>query len=180
MATTSSMNEFILHWGEMGARWGINRTVAQVHALLYLSEDPLTAEEIADTLVVARSNVSTSLRELQNWDLVHVVPRLGDRRDRFHTTHDVWQLFLTVLDQRVEREILPTITLLRRCAASARAEKPAQPAVTQRILAMQSFLEEGHTWYQNMRALPVSVLRTLMHIGPGITRLLPGRKRKAA
>jgi len=180
MAITPSMNEFILHWGEMGARWGINRTVAQVHALLYLSDDPLTAEEISDTLAVARSNVSTSLRELQNWDLVHAVPRLGDRRDRFHTTHDVWQLFLTVIDQRVEREVLPTLAVLRRCAANARSEKPAHPSVTQRILAMQAFFEEGHTWYRNMRALPVAMLRTLMHIGPGITRLLPERKRRIA
>ena len=172
------MNEFILHWGEMGTRWGINRTVAQVHALLYLSEDPLTAEEIADTLAVARSNVSTSLRELQNWDLVHVVPRLGDRRDRFHTTHDVWQLFLTVIDQRVEREIVPTLALLRRCAANARAERPAHPTVAKRIIAMQDFFEESHGWYQNMKALPVSTLRALMHVGTGITRLLPGRKRK--
>jgi DNA-binding transcriptional regulator GbsR (MarR family) len=180
MAITASISEFILHWGEMGTRWGINRTVAQVHALLYLSDGPLTAEEIADTLSVARSNVSTSLRELQNWQLVHVVPRLGERRDRFHTTHDVWQLFLTVLDQRVEREILPTIALLRRCAANARAEKPANPSVTQRIVSMQAFLEEGHTWYRNMRALPVAMLKGLMHIGPGVTRLLPGGKKKVA
>jgi DNA-binding transcriptional regulator GbsR (MarR family) len=180
MAITPSMNEFILHWGEMGTRWGINRTVAQVHALLYLSEEPLTAEEIADTLAVARSNVSTSLRELQNWQLVHAVPRLGDRRDRFHTTHDVWQLFLTVLDQRVEREILPTLAVLERCAAGARAERPQNSGVTQRILAMQAFLEEGHSWYRTMRALPVVTLRALMHIGPGITRLLPGKKRKVA
>jgi len=180
MAITPSMNEFILHWGEMGTRWGINRTVAQVHALLYLSDDPLTAEEISDTLAVARSNVSTSLRELQNWDLVHAVPRLGDRRDRFHTTHDVWQLFLTVIDQRVEREILPTLALLRRCAANARAERPAQPSVTQRITTMQDFFEESHSWYQNMKSLPISTLRALMRIGPGIARLLPGRKRKTA
>jgi DNA-binding transcriptional regulator GbsR (MarR family) len=178
MAITPSMNEFILHWGEMGARWGINRTVAQVHALLYLSDNPLTAEEIADTLAVARSNVSTSLRELQNWELVYVVPRLGDRRDRFHTTHDVWQLFLTVLDRRVEREILPTLALLRRCAAGARTEKPAHSSVAERIVAMQAFFEEGHGWYRNMRALPVATLRALMHIGPGIARLVPGRKRK--
>jgi len=180
MAITPSMNEFILHWGEMGTRWGVNRTVAQVHALLYLSSEPLTAEEIADTLAVARSNVSTSLRELQNWGLVYAVPRLGDRRDRFHTTHDVWQLFLTVIDQRVEREILPTLTVLRRCAANARSEKPAQESVTQRIVAMRAFLEEGHSWYQTMKALPAGTLRALMRIGPGITRLLPGRKRKAA
>src|ERR1700734_1524784 len=98
MILSDSSRQFILHWGEMGARWGVNRTVAQVHALLYLSPEPLTAEEIADSLSVARSNVSTSLKELQNWNLVQIDSRMGDRRDYFHTTSDVWTLFLTVVE----------------------------------------------------------------------------------
>src|ERR1700760_2287174 len=102
MTLTASTKEFILHWGEMGSRWGVNRTVAQVHALLYLSPEPLTAEDIAESLSVARSNVSTSLRELQNWQLVKATQQLGDRRDFFSTSHDVWELFLTVIQQRVE------------------------------------------------------------------------------
>src|SRR5438477_6786852 len=89
--------KFILHWGEMGTRWGINRTVAQVHALLYVSPRALNAEEIAGTLLVARSNVSTSLKELQNWGLVKVVRVLGDRRDHFATFEDVWQMFRVVM-----------------------------------------------------------------------------------
>src|SRR5215472_16052815 len=144
MALGDSARQFILHWGEMGTRWGVNRTVAQVHALLYLSPQPLTAEEIADLLSVARSNVSTSLRELQNWNLVQIESRMGDRRDFFRTSADVWTLFLTVVEQRVEREILPTMTMLRGCIAQAQAERPAQPAVIARIAAMQSFLEELH------------------------------------
>src|SRR5215469_12754135 len=100
MELTPSIQEFILHWGEMGTRWGVNRTVAQVHALLYLSPEPLTAEEISEALSVARSNVSTSLKELQNWSLVHVESRIGDRRDFFRTYGDVWTLFLTVVEQR--------------------------------------------------------------------------------
>src|SRR3974377_2044781 len=111
MELAPSIQQFILHWGEMGTRWGVNRTVAQVHALLYLSPEPLTAEEIAETLSVARSNVSTSLKELQNWNLVQVDSRMGDRRDYFHSSSDVWTLFLTVVEQRVEREIVPTMNM---------------------------------------------------------------------
>ena len=122
MVLTKVTREFILHWGEMGTRWGVNRTVAQVHALLYLSAEPLTAEDISEALSVARSNVSTSLRELQNWQLVHCAHQMGDRRDFFSTSHDVWRLFLTVLQQRVEREIEPTIAALGRLATEARGD----------------------------------------------------------
>jgi DNA-binding transcriptional regulator GbsR (MarR family) len=175
MALSKSANEFILHWGEMGSRWGVNRTVAQVHALLYLSPDPLTAEDIAEALSVARSNVSTSLRELQNWELVQATHRMGDRRDFFSTSHDVWQLFLTVLRQRVEREIEPTIAALGRLAAEARAEK--QPQVTARIAAMHAFLEEMHGWYQQMSKLPPSTLRSMVSLGAGVTKWLPGQRK---
>src|SRR5438876_778835 len=105
---------FILHWGEMGARWGINRTVAQVHALLHLSDHPLPADRIAEALGVARSNISTSLRELQGWGIVRAVHILGDRRVHFESTADVWELFRTILDQRKRREIDPTVDMLRR------------------------------------------------------------------
>jgi DNA-binding transcriptional regulator GbsR (MarR family) len=175
MELTDSMKTFILHWGEMGSRWGVNRTVAQVHALLYLSSEPLTADEIVETLAVARSNVSTSLRELQTWNLIEVVTSMGDRRDRFRTSHDVWQLFLTVIEQRVEREIVPTLTVLRRCEADALRERPAQPEVAARIAAMAGFLDETHGWYQKIKTLPPATLRSLMRFGTGITRLLPVR-----
>src|ERR1700722_19783787 len=102
MILTNATKQFILHWGEMGARWGVNRTVAQVHALLYLSPESLTAEDISDTLSVARSNVSTSLKELQNWDLVEIDSRIGDRRYFFRPSADFWTLCLTVVEQRVE------------------------------------------------------------------------------
>src|ERR1700677_2995176 len=128
MTLSNSARAFILHWGEMGSRWGVNRTVAQVHALLYLSPEPLTAEDIAEALSVARSNVSTSLKELQNWNLVQVDSRIGDRRDFFQTSADVWTLFLTVVEQRVEREIVPTLATLRSCAVARRAARPAQAA----------------------------------------------------
>jgi DNA-binding transcriptional regulator GbsR (MarR family) len=172
---SNAAREFILHWGEMGSRWGVNRTIAQVHALLYLAPEPLTAEDIADVLSVARSNVSTSLRELQNWQLVQVTNELGDRRDFFSTSQDVWQLFLTVIQQRVEREIEPTIAALSRLAAEARAEK--QPEVTARIAAMHAFLQEMHGWYEQMAKLPPSALRSLMSLGTGVTKWLPGQRK---
>jgi DNA-binding transcriptional regulator GbsR (MarR family) len=176
MTLTDSARQFILHWGEMGTRWGVNRTVAQVHALLYLSPEPLTAEDIADTLSVARSNVSTSLKELHNWNLVQIDSRIGDRRDFFRTSADVWTLFLTVVDQRVEREILPTLAMLRRCAAEAKAERP--PTTVTRIGAMQTFLEDLHEWYLQIKKLPPSSLRSLLRIGSGITRILPKTQRR--
>ncbi len=179
MTLSNTAREFILHWGEMGSRWGVNRTVAQVHALLYLSPEPLTAEDIAEVLFVARSNVSTSLRELQNWQLVQATHKMGDRRDFFSTSHDVWQLFLTVIHQRVEREIEPTIAALGKLAVEARAEK--QPEVTARIVGMHAFLVEMHGWYQQMAKLPPTTLRSLVNVGAGITKWLPGgRKSKGA
>src|SRR3989454_3110058 len=114
---TPVAQKFILHWGEMGTRWGINRTVAQVHALLYLSPKPLNAEEISETLGVARSNVSTSLRELQTWGIVRVVHVFGDRRDHFESMKDVWEMFQVVLQERKRREIDPTLALLRHSVA---------------------------------------------------------------
>jgi DNA-binding transcriptional regulator GbsR (MarR family) len=174
---TNVGREFILHWGEMGSRWGVNRTVAQVHALLYLSNEPLTAEDIAEALSVARSNVSTSLRELQNWELVKATHQMGDRRDFFSTSHDVWELFLTVVRERVEREIQPTIAALARLEKEARGEK--RPEVTERIAVMHAFLQEMHGWYRQMAVLPPSTLRSLIHVGAGITKWLPGgRKHK--
>src|SRR2546427_375493 len=116
------VQKFILHWGEMSTRWGINRTVAQIHALLYISPQPLHAEEIADTLNVARSNVSTSLRELQGWRIVKLVHVLGDKRDHFETMKDVWEMFRIVMDERKRREIDPTIALLEECLAEVRQE----------------------------------------------------------
>jgi DNA-binding transcriptional regulator GbsR (MarR family) len=178
MKLTDSTKQFILHWGEMGTRWGVNRTVAQVHALLYLSPESLTAEDIAETLSVARSNVSTSLKELQNWNLVQIDSRIGDRRDYFQTSSDVWALFLTVVEQRVEREIVPTLTMLRHCAIEVQAERPSQPTVTARITAMQAFLEELHGWYSQIRKLPPASLRSLIGIGSGITRILPKVRRR--
>jgi DNA-binding transcriptional regulator GbsR (MarR family) len=178
MELTGATRDFVLHWGEMGTRWGVNRTVAQVHALLYLSPEPLTAEEIAEKLAVARSNVSTSLKELQNWNLAHVTHRIGDRRDHFQTSHDVWELFMTVIEQRVEREIEPTLALLHRCTAEAQAGRAAQTETATRIRALMEFMQEMHDWYSEMKKLPPGTLRSLLRTGAGITRLLPISRKK--
>jgi len=177
MEMTKSMHEFILHWGEMGGRWGVNRTVAQVHALLYLSLEPLTAEEIAETLSAARSNVSTSLRELQNWQLITVQHQMGDRRDFFTTSTDVWALFLTVVDQRIQREIVPTLAALDRMAAEMRMEKSQQYEVSTRIQNLQTFLKDLHGWYLQVKTLPPSTLRSLIALGGGVARWLPAGKK---
>src|SRR6478736_7678520 len=122
---TPTMQKFILHWGEMGWRWGINRSVAQVHALLMLSPKPLAADEICESLDVARSNVSTSLKELQGWGLIRVVHEFGDRREHFETLKDVWEMFLIILRARKKRELDPTLAALRECATEAEGLSPA-------------------------------------------------------
>src|SRR3954464_38316 len=136
---TPVMQKFILHWGEMGTRWGINRTVAQIHALLYLSPRPLNAEEIATTLGVARSNVSNSIKELQNWGIVRITHVMGDRRDHFESMKDVWEMFRVILDERKKREPPPTLHLLRELSKEAKKPGAAEPIVRERLDSMLSF-----------------------------------------
>src|ERR1043165_3977662 len=133
MKLTPVMKRFVLHWGEMGGRWGINRSVAQVHALLMMSPKPLPADEIGETLEVARSNVSTSLKELQGWGLVRVVHVFGDRREHFETLRDVWEMFLVVMRERKKRELDPTLVTLRECAKEAKAGKAEPEHAVRRI-----------------------------------------------
>ena len=152
MQLSPVMERFVMHWGEMGSRWGVNRTVAQIHALLFLSERPLHAEEIAETLGVARSNVSTSLKELQSWELVHVVHMKGDRRDHFEAQHDVREVFRTVAEGRKRREIDPTLTVLRDCVTEAGKETPQ--VVRTRIKDTLDFMELMASLFTEVKALP--------------------------
>lgn len=169
MKLSAVQQRFILHWGEMGARWGVNRTVAQIHALLYLASEPLHAETITETLSVARSNVSTSLRELQGWGIVRVVHVFGDRRDHFETESDVWTLFRTILDERKRREIDPTIATLRECLADGEAESPA---VRRKLADMLELFELSSRWYQAVGRLPKSVLVTILKMGDELPKKL--------
>jgi len=152
MKLTPVMEKFVLHWGEMGSRWGVNRTVAQIHALLFLSEAPLTAETIAEVLQVARSNVSTSLRELQSWKLVRIVHVIGDRRDHFEAHHDVHEIFRVVVEERKKREIDPTLTVLRACVTEAGKETPQ--GVRDRMADTLEFMELLGSVYEEVKQLP--------------------------
>ena len=151
--------KFILHWGEMGTRWGINRTVAQTHALLYLSPKPLHAEDIAGTLSVARSNVSTSLRELQSWGIVRVTHVLGDRRDHFESMSDVWEMFRVIIEERKRRETDPTLAMLRSSVEELEAAPKADAHVKQRLGAMLDFFESMTSLYEEVRRIPPPAIR---------------------
>lgn len=172
MRLTPVMERYVLHWGEMGARWGVNRSVAQIHALLYLSPRPLTAEEIADTLTLARSNVSTSLRELQGWGLVNLTHLMGDRRDHFEARTDLWQMLMTIVEERKRREVDPTLTMLRQCVLEAAEDKETEPAIKARIETMLGFLETLANWYVQMRSLPTSTLVALMKMGAKVAKVV--------
>lgn len=169
---TPVTKKFVLHWGEMGTRWGINRTVAQIHALLYLSERPLTAEEITETLGVARSNVSNSLKELQNWGIVRVSHVMGDRRDHFESLTDVWEMFQIVLDERKRREIDPTLLLLDDCLNEAKASRRSEAHAVQRIEAMKEFFETTSRWYADLRKLPTGAVVKFVKMGGRLRKLL--------
>ncbi len=176
MALTPVEQKFILHWGEMGTRWGINRTVAQIHALLFLSPKPLHAEEIAATLTVARSNVSNSLRELQGWGVVRVAHVLGDRRDHFESLKDVWEMFRIVCQERKRRELDPTLRVLHECvddlqqADVARAPRSRSPEGTppsytrEKLEDMLEFLTITSSLFDEVVRLPPSTLKGMARL----------------
>jgi DNA-binding transcriptional regulator GbsR (MarR family) len=161
----------VLHWGEMGARWGVSRTVAQIHALLYLLGRPLHAEAIAAHLQVARSNVSGSLRELQNWGLVRVVHLAGDRRDHFLAEQDPWELARIVARERKAREIDPTLAFLRGCV-TAKEFAREDPGMQKRLRDMLALLEAGAAWGDDLLKLDTGVLRKLLRLGARVQALL--------
>ena len=172
MQMTPAVEKYVLHWGEMGTRWGTNRTVAQIQALLYLSPKPLRADEIVDLLSVARSNVSTSIRELQSYRLVSMTHVLGDRRDYFESLHDVWELFRVIIEQRKQREMDPTLTMLKSCVAEVEQEKETDPITKERIRNMLEFVNSTSTWYEEISGVPTSTLTKLMALGKRITKFV--------
>jgi DNA-binding transcriptional regulator GbsR (MarR family) len=181
MPTLTPVTEkFILHWGEMGTRWGINRTVAQVDALLFISPKPLNAEEIAETLSVARSNVSTSLRELQGWGIVRVVHVLGDRRDHFESLKDVWEIFRIVAEERKRREIDPTIRVLRECVdeLDAKSAGESDKYTRQRLESMLEFLTAMTGLFEEAVRMPASALRGIAKLRGKLSALLGASRQK--
>jgi DNA-binding transcriptional regulator GbsR (MarR family) len=172
MTLSAIQQKFVLHWGEMGTRWGINRTVAQIHALLFLAPQPLHAEEIAETLGVARSNVSTSLRELQGWGIVKVVHQLGDRRDHFESLKDVWEMFRIIVDERKKREADPTLAMLREAVRDAKPPGAADAYTRKRLADMLEFFESATRWCEQTRKLPTPAVVRMVKMGDKLTRML--------
>lgn len=168
-----ALERFILYWGDMGGAWGVNRSVSQIHALLYVSERPLTAEEIAETLGLARSNVSNSLRELQGWDLIRRVPIRGDRRDHYEAEADVWEMVSRIAAGRKERELDPALAALRRCVAEARSDARVPGEAIRRLEALLGFTEEVDRWYAQMLAVPRTKLAAVIRMGTRVIELLP-------
>ena len=164
--------KFILHWGQMGTCWGINRTVAQIHALLFSSPRPLNAEDIVQALGVARSNVSNSLKELQGWGIVKRVPVMGDSRDHFQSLKDVWEMFRVVLDERKKREFDPTERLLRDCIAEAQKDNVTDEYTQQKLRELAEFFATTASWYEQARQWPTSVLTKFLRGGDKIRKLL--------
>jgi len=164
--------KFILHWGEMGTRWGINRTVAQIHALLFLSPKPLNADDILQGLGVARSNVSNSLKELQGWGIVKRVHVMGDSRDHFESLKDVWEMFRVVMDERKKREFDPTERLLRECIAEAERDKETDEYTEQKLRELVDFFETTSAWYGQVRQWPTGALTKFVRVGDKIRKLL--------
>ncbi|MGB9431112.1 MAG: GbsR/MarR family transcriptional regulator, partial [Candidatus Acidiferrum sp.] len=178
-ALTPVAQKFILHWGEMGTKWGINRTVAQVHALLFLSPKPVPADEIAETLSVARSNVSTSLRELQGWGIVRVVHVLGDRRDHFETFKDVWEIFRTVSEERKRREIDPTLRVLGECVQELKPNAQSDAYTRERLESMLEFLTIMTGLFDEVLHMPVGALKGVGKLRGKVITLLGTEKKKA-
>jgi DNA-binding transcriptional regulator GbsR (MarR family) len=175
-----AIERFVLHWGEMGGQWGVNRSVSQIHALLYLSERPMTADEIADTLGLARSNVSNSIKELLAWNLIRRVPLRGERREHFEAETDVWEVFLRIAQGRKEREIDPAVAVLKTCAADADRDPAVHAAARERLKAMLAFLEMMERFYTQMLRVPKPQIANAIRLGAKVLNFLPGAKKKQA
>jgi DNA-binding transcriptional regulator GbsR (MarR family) len=168
---TPLAQKFILHFGEMGSRWGINRTVGQMYALLYVLGKPLNADEIAEHLQFSRSNVSMGLKELQSWRLVKLLHQPGDRREYFEPPKDVWDIFKALLEERRRREVEPTLSMLR----DALLETPSTEAdivAQQRMRAMYELIELSSSWFDDVQRLSPETLTSLMKMGSTVGKLL--------
>ena len=172
------VERFILHWGDMGDEWGVNRSVSQIHGLLYLAEAPMTADDIADTLGMARSNVSNSIKELLSWNLIRRVPILGDRRDHFEAETDIWEVAARIAAGRKAREIDPAVAALKFCVAAANGDAKVHPVARKRLKDMLEFVETLEGWYAQMLTVPKSKLAGLIRLGTRIVNLMPGGKAK--
>jgi len=170
------LEAFVLQWGDLGGQWGVNRSISQIHALLYLAEKPLTAEDIAETLSMARSNVSNSLKELLAWNLIRRVPVRQDRRDHYEAETDVWEIAARIAAGRKQREIDPALTALRGCIAAAEDDPKISSVARQRLQAMLDFTAALDRWYGQMLSIPQGKRDMLLKLGAKIAAFLPGGK----
>ncbi|KQP55261.1 GbsR/MarR family transcriptional regulator [Methylobacterium sp. Leaf108] len=176
MPLSPLVQTFVLHFGEMGSRWGINRTVGQIYALLFVSERPLTADEIVDHLGLSRSNVSMGLKELQAWNLVRLQHRPGDRRDHFSTPDDIWQIVRTLAEERKKREIDPTLTMLRENLMQD-AQTGEDGYAQDRLREMHDLLELLTGWYSDVQKLETERLLQLLTLGSKVQKVLEAKDR---
>lgn len=168
----AAVEQFVLRWGDMGGQWGVNRSVAQIHALLYLADRPMTAEDIAETLGMARSNVSNSLRELVGWKLIRRAPVLGDRRDHYEAEADLWQMLVRIAQGRKEREIDPMVEALGQVMASVDDDPTLTKTARGRLKEMHTFLSTMDAWYGQMLTVPPATLMNLIKLGSRVVGLL--------
>jgi DNA-binding transcriptional regulator GbsR (MarR family) len=168
----AAVEQFVLRWGDMGGQWGVNRSVAQIHALLYLADRPMTAEDIAEALGMARSNVSNSIRELIGWKLIRRVPLLGDRRDHYEAEADLWQMLTRIAQGRKEREIDPMVEALGPVLAAAEGDPTLSPVAQRRLAEMHGFVTTIDSWYGQMLTVPPSTLMALIKMGSKVVGLL--------
>jgi DNA-binding transcriptional regulator GbsR (MarR family) len=175
MPLSPVMEKIVLHWGEMGARWGVNRSVAQIHALLWLHGRPMPADEIAETLGIARSNVSTSLDDLQAYRLATLIHMIGDRRNFYEAKGDPWDVVETIVEERKKREIDPTIEVLRAARDLAESDPTTPPDVRRRVNEMLAFVERLMGWYDQMKRVPRPALQRLIKLGAGVARLVASK-----
>ena len=174
--------EFILNWGNLGGQWGVNRSVAQIHALLFISDRPLHAEEIAEMLGLARSNVSNSIKELIGWRLIVRVPLLGDRRDHFRAVKDIWEMVTRIAAGRKAREVDPAEAALKACVARAAHDPHLSNDAKARLADMLDFVTTMGRWHDEMLSVPKPALMRLIKLGAGVTKLInwrPGKGKDA-
>ena len=172
-----AVDRFILAWGEMGGFWGVNRSVAQIHAFLYMSPEPMTAEDISVGLAMARSNVSNSLKELLRWGLVRRVLVKGDRREYFEAEADVWEMATRIAAGRKEREVDPALAALRKCVEEGEGDPDMHPEALARLRRMLEFTETISRWYEQMTRVPRPKVLALLRLGSKIASLLPDRNK---
>lgn len=167
-----AVHRFVLHWGDLGGQWGVNRSVAQIHALLLVSDRPLTAEEIAETLGLARSNVSNSVKDLLGWNLVKRVPIMGDRRDHFEAEGDMWEMVSRIVAIRKARELDPAAEVLDACLTDVKADPNSSDAAIQRLTDLQELIGSLNNWYEQMNKVPKASIPPLLKLGARAVDLL--------